>query len=147
METTFENARVGDKVWSFEFGWGEIIHIYSDTESNYPVKVNFEGESDNGCDVTETETYTTCGRRSAEYKQSLFWDEIKFDAPKRQPRKVTKYVNLYAVKTDHGRKFWHNKYVRPGVVLDTIEEAQRHAAESTAIVKAVAVPIEIDEGE
>jgi hypothetical protein len=24
METTFENARVGDRVWSVEYGWGGL---------------------------------------------------------------------------------------------------------------------------
>lgn len=84
-ETTFENAKVGDKVWSVEYGWGEIIEI-----SNR-VRVEF----------TRLAGYTGCksfdkhGRRLSEYNKTLFWDEIKIVPPERPKIKVKKKVEVW----------------------------------------------------
>ena len=36
-------VEVGDRVWSLEYGWGEVIKIYP--EEKYPVLVRFEAQS------------------------------------------------------------------------------------------------------
>lgn len=73
MTTTFETAKVGDKVWSAENGWGEIWSI-NDSDS-YPIGVIWSNQK---CCTT----YTLGGKRLiAHDHQSLFWDEIEIKAP------------------------------------------------------------------
>lgn len=66
--TTFETAKVGDRVWSIPKGWGEIIEI--DNDPDYPLSVRFDsGRSD---------CFTIDGRvRTTHSIRSLFWDEVK----------------------------------------------------------------------
>jgi hypothetical protein len=83
-ETTFENARVGDAVWSLEFGWGILKAVKLNLGR---LNVNF----DNG----EDETYLFTGQTYTELKQTLFWDEIPITAPPRPKRLVTKRIEVY----------------------------------------------------
>ena len=77
MTTTFENAKIGDKVWDFLSGWGEVIGVCD--SSNYPIRVAFLGG--------EVGTYSTSGKRYKTHNNpTLFWDEIKFEAPTQPPR-------------------------------------------------------------
>ena len=69
--TTFEQARIGDKVWDFIHGFGEIKHI--DSKSKFPLKIRFSNDSGY--------TFTIKGQNLIGVPQTLFWDEIKFDAP------------------------------------------------------------------
>ena len=72
MTTTFETAKVGDKVWSMGMGWGEIRD--TSHSARYPIHVCFQSG--------EYETYTLGGAHDAEDKtQYLFWDEIVIKAP------------------------------------------------------------------
>lgn len=72
MTTTFENAKVGDKVWCMRSGWGEIRE--TDWSSRCPIYVVFSRD--------EFKTYTADGLYDTDDKlQTLFWDEIKFEAP------------------------------------------------------------------
>jgi len=76
MATTFENAKVGDKVWDFYYGWGKVTRIgvseFGDTMAVLLwVEFNFnkrKAYKPNGADV------------NANYR-TLFWDEIKFEIP------------------------------------------------------------------
>lgn len=72
MTTTFETAKVGDKVWSIEYGWGEIQSL---TEmETYPVKVVFPME--------QPQSYTRRGHRLLTHaRRTLFWDEVVIEAP------------------------------------------------------------------
>ena len=92
-ETTFENARVGDRVWDAHYGWGKITgHRFNgdpslQVEFNSPlrwgcIRYNFEGVPSGGC------------------SPSLFWDEVKFEAPVRPKRKVKKVI-----------EGWYNMYL------------------------------------
>ena len=73
--TTFESAKVGDKVWSFEFGWGSIVEILQDEDR--PITCKFENFNINI-------QYSLFGLLS-KYStyQTLFWDEIKIVAPEK----------------------------------------------------------------
>lgn len=74
MTTTFETAKVGDRVWSIECGWGEIFSV--DEARIYPIKVEFQ----NGRPLT----YTLGGKPMITHeRQTLFWDEVKIDAPQK----------------------------------------------------------------
>jgi hypothetical protein len=85
METTFENARVGDRVWSVEYGWGTVESV---SKGVYPVVVSF----DCGIDVT----YTFSGMPRSSGLQTLFWDEVKIEAPPRPRRKVKRTIEGWA---------------------------------------------------
>lgn len=71
MTTTFETAKVGDKVWCMKSGWGKISRI---DDRNYPIAVSFPND--------EFKTYTLGGfYDNDDITQSLFWDEIVIEAP------------------------------------------------------------------
>ena len=67
----FSNAKVGDKVWDFVLGWGEITHINRDTQ--YGIVVNFPAHS--GKYTVDGKIWTT------DPNSRLFWDEIIFKVP------------------------------------------------------------------
>lgn len=72
MTGTFETAKVGDKVWCINSGWGEIRARYGSV--TYPIGVYFS----NG----EYKTYTVGGLFTEnDITQSLFWDEVVIEAP------------------------------------------------------------------
>jgi hypothetical protein len=69
--TTFETAKVGDRVFSHTFGCGVIDEINED--SNYPIVVVFDIGSD---------TFTLEGSyRKSNPTQCLFWDKCTIEAP------------------------------------------------------------------
>ena len=80
MTTTFETAKVGDRVWSMEYGWGEIVPTTAGETDT--IKVMFiDGPSS---------TYTLEGRRLFTHmrprcsaNQTLFWDEVVIEAPQK----------------------------------------------------------------
>lgn len=74
----FRNAKVGDRVWSFEFGWGTIVEIKNNF--TYSIFIKFDGQLD-------LFSFTFSGKRFNETKQTLFWNEIKFEIPKRKLKK------------------------------------------------------------
>ena len=87
METTFENARAGDRVWSDEHGWGEIIQILPHKDCKLNVLV---GE-DRVVAITED------GKNSPQERaQRWFWDEVKIEAPPRPKRKVKRTIEGWA---------------------------------------------------
>lgn len=70
--TTFENARIGDRVWSIVSGWGYVGEIK--TGSIYPIEVTL--------DCGDTLSYTFGGRSSVNHEfQSLFWNVVCFAVP------------------------------------------------------------------
>jgi hypothetical protein len=77
MTTTFENARIGDRVWDILRGWGEVSSVTND--GYYTIAAEFG----NG----QESTYTVDGREYEDTPQTLFWDEIKFEAPVQPPRR------------------------------------------------------------
>lgn len=85
METTFENAKVGDKVWSYHNGWGVI---YSITSPPYPIIVDFSD--------AKLYSFTLDGVEITGERQTLFWDEVKFEIPTRPKKRVKKegWINI-----------------------------------------------------
>lgn len=70
--TTFENARIGDRVWSMRRGWGTVRKI--DRDTLYPLKVTYQHVG--------IGSYTLDGLAHVEdITQSLFWDEVVVKAP------------------------------------------------------------------
>jgi len=72
MTTTFETAKIGDRVWSVEYGWGviqSVLHAYVNL-----IQVKFAGDfciafSLSGSQLPWCET------------QTLFWDEVVIKVP------------------------------------------------------------------
>jgi hypothetical protein len=77
MTTTFENARVGDKVWDFYYGWGKVTRI-DVSEFGDTMAVLFDSEY--------SLMYYTTGEPYHSNQRTLFWDEIKFEVPVQPPR-------------------------------------------------------------
>jgi hypothetical protein len=82
--TTFEDAKVGDKVYSPTFGWGEIV--CTNGFEHYPLEVRFQN-----VDI-DTHYFTLEGYYYEDTPiQSLFWTEMKV-VPLIKPT-ATKLVN------------------------------------------------------
>jgi hypothetical protein len=102
MTTTFETAKVGDRVYSPAFGWGEIRYIY--TSKKYPLSIKFYDDPDEEYEFTFEGYYFKDVQR-----QSLFWDEVVIKVPiKPVIIPATKIVNgveipniSYRPKTHH----------------------------------------------
>lgn len=107
-ETTFENAKVGDRVWDFDDGWGTLSRSMLTSHPSYPLEVRFS--------TNKIGIYTISGISFGGEKQTLFWDEVKFEAPPRPKRKVKKvvvgWVNIYSSQC--------------GSIYDTPSEARRN---------------------
>lgn len=74
--TTFETAKVGDEVWDIRQGWGKIRSICKDPDNLYPVNVEFPS--------LVREEYTVDGMiHRLDINQSLFWSEVKIEAPQK----------------------------------------------------------------
>ncbi len=69
----FDGIKVGDKVWSFEHGWGIVKELVYNLP--YPIGVLFNNN--------QYETFTLDGKKEQFCNQTLFWDEIKFEIPTR----------------------------------------------------------------
>jgi hypothetical protein len=85
MSTTFEKAQVGDKVWSVGYGHGEIVIVCNN--SGYPLVVKFTN-------YLNTRSYTLQGQLLPGELQTLFWQEIKFEAPMQLRMKLINGVEV-----------------------------------------------------
>lgn len=81
MTTTFETAKVGDRVWCMMRGWGEVREVreggyerVGGSTNSYPIDVSFPSG--------ECETYTLGGLyNDDDITQTLFWDKVVIEAP------------------------------------------------------------------
>ena len=100
-ETTFENAKVGDRVWSVEFGWGTVKYINNEYQSLF-IKVIFD-ENDEDYGLIQYELHgLKLDHGLYTNRRTLFWDEIKIVPPTRPKRTVVKFVRRYGVYTKNG---------------------------------------------
>jgi hypothetical protein len=83
--TTFENAQAGDIVYSIVYGWGIVVGIRRPPHSfsDFPIVVKFSDDN--------THSYTIQGVETHIQNRTLFWQEIKFEAPA-QPVRI-KLIN------------------------------------------------------
>lgn len=71
----FSNAKVGDRVWSYHHNWGTITKI--ERFDNYPLFVKFDNKE-------YVESFNLNGMGNVlDKKPTLFWDELKFEIPKK----------------------------------------------------------------
>lgn len=71
MTTTFETAKVGDRVWDYFRGWGVVGLLNHD--SSYPLEVEFT-------DTKRAYDYSGVPDRRRPIRL-LFWDEVVIEAP------------------------------------------------------------------
>ena len=108
MTTTFEDVKVGDQMWSVEFGWGEVVSRDIVSEC---FTVEFSSD--------EFETYCFKGARKRplrEKMQTLFWDEVVIEAPTKPLPELevdAKVLVWNDPKQKHKRHFSH---FRDGVI-------------------------------
>ena len=83
--TTFENAKVGDKVWSIKYGFGEVDSIH---KFGVPtINVKFE----NYKNPLDTKSYFTSGiKKNSKYTRDLYWKKVNI--PTEPKRKLTKKI-------------------------------------------------------
>lgn len=89
---------VGRRVWSFEFGWCTLIEV-SDQEYGAYIALDFRQGK---------EIYTKTGQYFLGQKQTLFWDEIKFEIPPKPKRKVKKVIEMWVNIYPSGSSFTYS---------------------------------------
>jgi len=110
----FEDAKVGDRVWSIVYGWGKIKQADVDIVGpDFKLEVEFL----NSRDRNESHiyiVYTLEGKNGLSDKYpTLFWDEVKITPPPKPKKEVEVdiYMNIY--KGDlgiiDGYKIWGYK--------------------------------------
>ena len=68
--TTFEDAKVGDRVFHYKYGWKTISHIKED--SSYPIIIDYDF------------SYTYNGfAEKTDSNPSIFWDEVIITPPEK----------------------------------------------------------------
>jgi len=79
MTTTFENAKVGDKVWDYRYGYG----IVDSVENRHfgSITYTFEQGPYKGCS-----NVLGLDGKDDEGVRYLFWNEIEFETPVQPPR-------------------------------------------------------------
>lgn len=126
----FKNAKVGDRAWSFEYGWGTITHIFYGKE--YPII--FKSDTNKICNIMID------GKRDVkDINPSLFWDEIKFEIPKKHfdfkefiidNLKIKQFIpheeNYYLMWDNNSKEVKYDisigwKYFQPYFLKDNIE--------------------------
>lgn len=74
LSIIFSDAKVGDRAWSFEYGWGTITHVFYENE--YPII--FKSDTNKICN------FRVDGKRDInDINPSLFWNEIKIEIPEK----------------------------------------------------------------
>ena len=97
--TTFETAKVGDRVWALSFGWGTVVDI-NKYRSLYPIQVSFG---------LTTYTYTTDGKSFIDHiSQALFWDEVIITPPEKPLPKLE--VDTKVLVWDSDSHIKHKRY-------------------------------------
>lgn len=109
MNRTFENAKIGDRVWDFSYGWGNIISVTKGYP--FPIGVNFS----NG----KTFYYKFNGNyNDTDINPRLFWDEIKFEIPEKpfDLESELRKLKIVEFKDDEKNYFllWDNREERIG---------------------------------
>ena len=91
--TTFETAKVGDRVWCLLHGWHPIIDTQHNV--NYPI-------------LTRKGSYTIDGRNYFNNGRTLFWDEVVITPPPKPAPKLE--VDTKVLVWDNEDKLVRKRY-------------------------------------
>ena len=108
----FEDAKIGDKVYSLTQGWGEVIEYETDGEE-YPLIVEFEYKG-------IIERFTIDGRIYNKDKYpALFWNEIAFVVPDKPlpDLEVDTKVIVWNIEGYEKRKRYFKKFDENGKIV------------------------------
>jgi hypothetical protein len=94
----FKGIKVGNYVWDVTYGWGMVLEL------DHVIKVHFPD------DIKRTEYYTYQGKfnNCKKGNQSLFWDEIKFEIPKKPVPKLK--IDDKVLVRDSVHTKWYKRY-------------------------------------
>lgn len=105
----FSDAKIGDKVWDFQNGWGVIVDLDS---GDYPIIVEFHA----GAVVS----YTTRGHfHSDGANPSLFWDVVRFEVPPKPPARLDVDDKVVVWSDECGKTNRHFSHFSKDGVLHT----------------------------
>lgn len=101
----FKDAKVGDRVWDFLYGYGKVLEV-----DKNELWVEFESLC-----IDKKRVYIFDGElKGVGYPQTLFWDEIKFEIPKKPFDLEDELKKLEVIKFENGAVncslFWDNEY-------------------------------------
>lgn len=65
----FRNAKVGDRVWDIQYGWGVITDIDKSVGISFPIIIWFY--------IEEKKTFDIKGRMKPKVNPTLFWNEFE----------------------------------------------------------------------
>jgi len=102
----FSGVKIGDRVWSFEYGWGVVVDVCEKLFS-----VDF-----GSCDNMARINYTFDGKVGDQVNQTLFWDEIKFILPSKP---------VITLKFDYSDLITHKYYATPNTSLEQMKKFAR----------------------
>jgi hypothetical protein len=94
----FKDVKVGDKVWSVVNGWGKVYYIYDHNNFNTYIKVEFRD-----CYTC----YDVNGKAEFNEMPSLFWDEVKIEAPPKPKKKIKKWKWVVRIANAVGCDTYH----------------------------------------
>ena len=92
--------KVGDKVWSKRFGYGQVTHISPDPVARYPHTVRF---SDNECTFTEIFSINGIYKLSRPNTNTDLAGPLRKDGAI-EPKEPVKIVQTIAVKKENGHQ-------------------------------------------
>jgi len=99
-ETTFENARVGERLWHIRRGWGTISSIFTDG-----VEIVMDAKEPYVSLCHNMPTIPFNGKENqSDLTPSWFWDEVKIVAPERPKRMVKMKIRVRPFILDNGLK-------------------------------------------
>jgi len=101
-ETTFENARVGERLWHIRYGWGKVMRITEEGAISECFAIDLDR-----LDMPRQYFYPNGKENQSDLTPSWFWDEVKIVAPERPKRKVVRTVEGYA-NVYHGVEYLHS---------------------------------------
>jgi hypothetical protein len=82
----FNNAKVGDRVWAYNRGWGTIYEVLNSRD--FPIRVEFDNSSYGVYGSYQYDGKST----SLDIHPTLFWDEINF-TEMRKPKVKYRMIN------------------------------------------------------
>jgi len=143
METTFENAKVGDRVYSPLFVGkgetnGEIIKILNALTAYFSIEVM----PDNAKKDEFLYVFTVTGAYFSDSNQVLFWSRPEFEVPVRRGRMVKKIMWIgydTKMRTNYGDDKIH------WLPSTSLYVEKNDAAEACPEYKVIPIEIEVEE--